>query len=46
MSAGPGDDRVHPTLDDPGVAALSESVGGPVGSPRRPAPVVDARPGA
>ena len=26
-----GDDRVHPTLDDPVVTALSESVGGPVG---------------
>ena len=26
------DDRVHPTVDDPVVAALSESVGGPVGT--------------
>ena len=35
--------RVHPTLDDPVVAALSEGVGGPLGRHARPAPVVDAR---
>lgn len=31
MRPGTGDARVHPTLDDPVVAALSEGVGGPVG---------------
>ncbi len=32
MTPGRGsDDRVHPTLDDPVVTALSDSVGGPVG---------------
>ena len=30
--AGRADDRVHPTLDDPVVATLSEGVGGPVGA--------------
>ncbi len=28
----PADDRVHPTHDDPGIRALSEGVGGPVGT--------------
>ena len=31
MNPGAGDERVHPTLDDPVVTALSEGVGGPVG---------------
>jgi uncharacterized membrane protein len=31
VTPGAGDPRVHPTLDDPVVAALSEGVGGPVG---------------
>ena len=31
MTTGPGESRVHPTQDDTVVAALSESVGGPVG---------------
>ena len=31
MIPGAGDERVHPTLDDPVVTALSEGVGGPVG---------------
>jgi uncharacterized membrane protein len=31
VSPGTGDARVHPTRDDPVVAALSEGVGGPVG---------------
>ena len=32
MTPGRSDDRVHPTLDDPVVTALSEGVGGPMGS--------------
>ena len=31
MTPAAGDERVHPTLDDPVVTALSEGVGGPVG---------------
>ena len=45
VSAAAGDARaahVHPTQDDPVVAALSEGVGGPVGEHAGAAPVVDA----
>ena len=42
--SGSADRRVHPTVDDPTVALVSESVGGPVGPARRAAPVVDAGP--
>jgi uncharacterized membrane protein len=30
------DERIHPTLDDPVVTAVSESIGGPVGAHARP----------